>query len=375
MPNPAVERTLLILEAVMKNPQGIYPQQLQKSLGISRSTLYGILRSLKELGYLEQTGGRGPYRSGPRLVAWERRAPLRPLNLMSAFYSEAAALQLDETLALLLPVADGLLVLAQVEAPALIRSAYQTGQVYADQRTAAGDLFTHPLPENIRLQGYAQQDTPELSELALPVCADGYVPEAALLVSAPAFRKKPADLLKQLPALREAAARLSYRLGAQVYAPYQAEIPPTIEPAQIMEQDEISSFLKGPWAARLACLRPDGTPHVVPVWHEWNGVSFHVVAWQGSRWGEYLQADPHLSLSVDEPWPPLRRVSVQGQAQLLNPVESQALLPALLERLSRRYLGQAVLPGLEQRPGSLFRILPEKIRGWRGLHPAQAGAR
>ena len=90
--------------------------------------------------------------------------------------------------------------------------------------------------------------------------------------------------------------------------------------------------------ARLACIRPDGGPHVIPVWQEWDGEKFVVIAWQGSQWAEYVLQNPNVSLSVDEPWPPLRRVVARGKAMKL-PANSTTLDEILL-RLSGRYLGQ-----------------------------------
>lgn len=367
---PAVERTLLILESLLHNPEGMAAQEMQEQLDISRSTLYAILGTLKELGYVAQSTPRGPYQAGSRLTGWQRQTPLSPLDLIRAFHTEASALAVDETLALMLPAPDGLLVLAQVEAPALVRCRFETGQVSAADSNAAGELFTSAVAPAVHQLGYQLHHTAESLSLALPICADGYHPDAALLLCAPAFRSDEPSLLKHLPALREAAARLSYRLGAQVYAPFQSPQSLPIEPAQSMGDQEIRRFLDGPWAARLACLRPDGTPHVVPVWHEWDGEHFYVIAWQGSRWGNYLQANPRVSLTVDEPWPPLRRVSVQGTAVALSTAAARRLLPALQQRLVRRYLGKTQHPALDERTGSLFRIRPEKIHGSLGLNTA-----
>lgn len=368
MSQPAVKRTIDLLEQLLQNPDGLSAQELQERTQISRSTMFADLRVLKELSYVEQADARSRYFPGPRLVAWQRRNPVGTLDLTAAFQAEASALELEETLALILPAADNLLILAQQEAPRRVRSSFPVGHTISTDSCAAGLLFEPTGSAAVRALGYHLQETGDTLELALPICPDGTHPEAALLLSAPRFRTSPTQITTYLESLREAAARLSYRLGAQVYIPFGRPSPPTIEPAQSMEPREIREFLRGPWAARLACLSPDGSPHVVPVWHEWDGQNFFVVAWQGSKWGEYLKTNPRVSLTVDEPWPPLRRVSVQGYAQILENSQANIQLPQLSERLSRRYLGKALHPTQEQRQGSLFRIQPDKIRGWRGLH-------
>jgi hypothetical protein len=77
---------------------------------------------------------------------------------------------------------------------------------------------------------------------------------------------------------------------------------------------------------------------------------------------------------VDEPWPPLRRVIVRGRAQPVEPVDLPGGLPAFLEGLSQRYLGQAARPDLQAQVARAFRVDAESVSGWRGLHREVAGA-
>jgi len=346
------------------------PQELTAHLDISRSTLFALLNTLKVLGYVEQTEERGRYRPGPRLQAWRCGSFPGPQDLLAAFYQEAAVPPVSETLALAVRGQADVLILAQVESPQRVRSVFEPGQRRSSEASAAGLGLQAPPPESVRIHGYALHSTGEALELAVPVCRDGRRPDAALLVSAPRFRHTPEGILAHLPALREMAARLSYRLGALDYRPYQTGGPVEIGPASPLDPDEIAIFLEGPWVARLACIRPDGTPHVVPVWHEWDGDAFRVAAWQGSHWADYLLANPRVSLTVDEARPPLRRVSAWGNAEPLTPKALPGGLAAFVNRLSRRYLGQPLPSDVPLRAWRAFRIIPEHLCGWRGL-PAQ----
>ena len=367
LPVPAAERTLRLLEILQAHPAGLSPQEMMAALGVSRSSLFALLTTLKRLGYVEQAEQRGRYRPGPRLQAWRSATPAPSQDLLLAFYQEATASLLDETLALAVVSGEEVLILAQVESPHRVRSVFEPGQRCALETSAAGQVLQLAPPERVRLHGYALHDDGETVELALPICPDGHRPEAALVLSAPRFRHTAEGLRDHLPRLREMAARLSYRLGALEYRPYRSDPLPALSPAVPLDEGEIAAFLQGPWVARLACVRPDGTPHVVPVWHEWDGQVFHVVAWQGSHWAEYLLQDPRVSLTVDEAWPPLRRVSVRGRAEPLQPGAVPGGLPALLNRLSRRYLGRPLRPHLPPQAWRAFRIVPEHLRGWRGL--------
>jgi hypothetical protein len=125
-------------------------------------------------------------------------------------------------------------------------------------------------------------------QLAVPICPDGSTPQAALVMCAPAYRWKMPDFEKSsLPQLKNAAARLSYRMGALTYAPFQLDTSIALPLSSELSESEIQTFLNQPLTARLACLRPDGLPHVIPVWQEWDGQAFTVAAWEGSAWAVF----------------------------------------------------------------------------------------
>ena len=354
------ERTLKLVEALLAQPGGVTPQDLLARLGSSRSTLFLLLHTLKRLGYVEQAEKRGRYSPGPRLRAWQSAPAIPAADLSLAFYQEAARGPVTETLALALPSPGGPLVLSQVESSQQVRCAFTPGQTYPSLEAASQALMTQP-PAAVLENGCALVASPESLDLALPICRDGTHPEAALVLSAPAFRWQPQQILAEyLPELRAMAARMSYRLGAPFYFPYRQPAAGELNPEMALSAEEIRRFLQGPWTARLACLRPDGQPHVIPVWQEWDGQDFYVVAWQGSQWADYLRQNPNVSLIVDEPWPPLRRVTGRGQAALLDPGFN---LAPLLQRLARRYLGQDAPVAAAERA---FRIRPQTLRGWQG---------
>lgn len=361
----SVEHTLHLLEFLRDQPQGVEVFTLLTHLDIPRSSLFVLLNTLKSLGYIEQTERRGRYRPGPRLLAWQGGSTRLAADLLLSFFQEAEACGLDETLALFVRSGESeALLLGQVESKREVRSVFRTGERMLASSAAAQTL--QPLvPPDLQAQGYALSKRGDALDVALPICRDGHTPDAALVMSLPAFRWNEEVRISVLPRLREMAARLSYRLGALRYSPWQ---PETIEIGEMLPLDEqqIASLLKAPWTAQLACVRPDGAPHVVSVWHEWDGKVFHVVVWKGARWGEYLLANPQVSLTVDEPFLPLRRVLVKGTAQPAYEADDPRLTRLLL-RLRRRYLGPnlaaALIPPVERS----FIIVPSLLKGWQGI--------
>lgn len=361
------ERTLQLVELLLAEPDGLTPQQMLPVLGTSRSALFNLLRRLKILGYIDQNERRGRYQPGPRLQAW-RSAPTDAMDtLLSAFYLEINRKSWPETMLLCVPAPEGVLILGQVECSQPVRSVYSPGEVNRSLTSVEEVLSADP-PEEIKLNGYAIATQPQLIEVALPICPDGNIPQAAILFSAPAHRWT-RETLQQvcLPELRVTAARLSYRMGATAYTPYHRANLPEMGPVAALELDELNAFLDGPWTARLACIRPDGSPHVIPVWQAWDGEQFTVIAWQGSQWADYLLQNPTVSLTIDEPWPPLRRVVARGMAVPNTSLTQPAQLNSLVQNLGHRYLGASSSTLKAENVLRVFQIEPHTLRGWQGL--------
>lgn len=368
----SLERVFSLIELFLSKPQGLKVQEILADTEISRSTLFTLLKELKELGVIEQGENRGPYQIGPRLVSWLGANKPGYQLLINGFHQETRQKQYKESVALAAPAPQGILILDQVESIHNVRSVYAIGEPLQPD-SAAWKLLNAPITTEITKQGYAFCEHEERLELALPICQDGVKPDAAIICHAPSYRwQKAAFIDIWLPMLRTMAAHLSYRLGAMTYTPFQSDSPLKLQPTAVLNQQEIGKFLQGPWTARLACLRPDGNPHVIPVWQEWSGNSFYVLAWQGSQWAEYVQKNPQVSLTVDEPWPPLQRVVVRGAAEKVEDF-SESEKQDLLNRMTERYLGSQAAVLLQQQVQSIFRIKPDSIKGWSGLPTSLPG--
>jgi hypothetical protein len=223
---------------------------------------------------------------------------------------------------------------------------------------------------HIHQTGWMETRYGDTVELAAPVCVDGIQPVAALLATIPAFRAPGEALVALVHPLRQAAARLSYRMGAPVYQPYGWASSQPLGPTMPLHDADVEQFLQGPWSARLACVRRDGTPHVIPLWYEWANRCLWVTASPDASWKTYLVAGKQISLTVDEPWPPLRRALIVGHAEPMANVNIPGGLAGLRRRLATRYLGQGAEIRAEFRQikgWQAFRIVPLKITGLQGL--------
>lgn len=377
---PAADRTLTLIEALGAAEGGLTTAELLHVLDGSRSGVYALLNTLRARQFVTTEEGR--HRLGPAL--W-RLLPDRPGDLdtlIEGLAHETSANPVDETVALTWPDRGATLVVAESPADQPLRVVYQPGSrrlpTAPDARVmAAGGPDSAEDLRSIRHRGTATHSGNEVLEIAVPICADGTRPTAALVVGIPVHRADDQTVEAITGEIREMAARLSYRLGAVSYQPYGWAATEPVGPTRDLDPAELDQFLTGLWGAQLACLRPDGTPHVVPLWYEWDGEAMWLAASPGSSWRAYIGDNPHVSVTLDEPWPPLRRAFLSGTAAEVSDDDFPGGVGGLRRRLATRYLGHGAdaRDELSEVSGwSAVRIIPERIHGRQGLGRPQGEA-
>lgn len=80
-----------------------------------------------------------------------------------------------------------------------------------------------------------------------------------------------------------------------------------------MSQAEIEKFLEAPRIAHLITLRPDGSPHVAPVWYEYVDGEFLVWTSRNFRKVKNIEGDARVALSIASEDRPYRFVVAQGE--------------------------------------------------------------
>lgn len=146
-----------------------------------------------------------------------------------------------------------------------------------------------------------------------------------------------------------------------------------------LSQVEMDEFLGETQICRLACLKPDGWPYVVPVWYVWHERRIYFIGRERSAWVAYIRNDPRVSLVIDEEATRHRRVQMSGLATI---VEGPVVLAGRSERwqtitarMAARYMaderGQAYARQTAERPRYLVEVAPTEITTWRGgaWHP------
>ena len=105
-----------------------------------------------------------------------------------------------------------------------------------------------------------------------------------------------------------------------------------------MTQSEIDTFLSGVYLARVATVRADDRPHVVPVWYLWEDGILYFETARTSVKVKNLQANSNIAITVDVTAGGLRLryVIMEGQAEFIEDADSAR---ALAERIYARYVG------------------------------------
>ncbi|MDQ4090322.1 MAG: PPOX class F420-dependent oxidoreductase [Actinomycetota bacterium] len=131
-----------------------------------------------------------------------------------------------------------------------------------------------------------------------------------------------------------------------------------------MTREEWRAFVEDPARpAMLATVRPDGRPHLAPIWivlDDDDTIVFTTGAVTVK--GRGLQTNPRVALCVDDDRPPFSYVMIEGTAEVSDDLDE--MLPYAI-RLGGRYMGEGKAEAFGRRnavPGELLvRVTPTRV--------------
>jgi PPOX class probable F420-dependent enzyme len=127
--------------------------------------------------------------------------------------------------------------------------------------------------------------------------------------------------------------------------------------------DAVSEFLARPNPAVIGTLRPDGSPHTVATWYDWED-GLVLVNMDRSRLRlKFLQKSPHFSLTVLDHRSWYRHVSLLGH--VVSIADDADLVD--IDRLSVRYTGRPFARREAKRVSAWLE--PERWHGWSDAGP------
>ena len=119
-----------------------------------------------------------------------------------------------------------------------------------------------------------------------------------------------------------------------------------------------ADLLKKPAFANLATLNADGSPHVTPVWVDFDGTHLIVNTARGRVKAKNLAREPRVALSIADPENPYRYLGIRGRVTEMT----EAGGDAHIDKMAKKYLGKDTYP--YRAPGEvrvIVKIAPEKV--------------
>jgi PPOX class probable F420-dependent enzyme len=136
-----------------------------------------------------------------------------------------------------------------------------------------------------------------------------------------------------------------------------------------MTREEYKRFLlENHRTGKLATVRGDGRPHVVPIWYDLDGDSLVFTTWHEAVKAVNMRRDPRVSVCVDDENPPFAFVLIEGIARLeMNAPD----LAYWATRIAGRYMGAELGETYGKRNAVegelLVRVTPTKIVARKGI--------
>jgi len=134
-------------------------------------------------------------------------------------------------------------------------------------------------------------------------------------------------------------------------------MPPAPLPSEVIE------LIRRPNPAVIASLRPDGSPHTIATWYDWQDGHVLLNMDESRRRLGFIRADPRVALTVldSESW--YRHISLIG---LIVRIKEDAQLNDI-DRLAIHYTGQPFQIRHARRYSAWMKI--DAWHGWEGSQP------
>lgn len=129
----------------------------------------------------------------------------------------------------------------------------------------------------------------------------------------------------------------------------------------------IRRFLEQEPVVWLSTVRPDGNPHLVPIWFWWDGEALLVFSKPGAQKVRNLQHNPAVMLALGNAEDDFDVGMLEGRAELLDRPTIEVLPAAHLAKYAR----QLAAIGLDAANyaatySQVIRIVPDRLLGWHG---------
>jgi PPOX class probable F420-dependent enzyme len=125
----------------------------------------------------------------------------------------------------------------------------------------------------------------------------------------------------------------------------------------------------------LSSVRPDGRPHLVPIWFSWDGREILIASKPHAQKCRNLRANPGVMLALGEAEDDFDIGLLEGRAEVLEAPASSVLPPSHLTK----YRAQMAALGLSRDEflstySQVIRVVPTRFLPWHGRTPRGSAA-
>ncbi|HEY0737114.1 MAG TPA: TIGR03667 family PPOX class F420-dependent oxidoreductase [Herpetosiphonaceae bacterium] len=115
----------------------------------------------------------------------------------------------------------------------------------------------------------------------------------------------------------------------------------------------------------LSSTRPDGRPHLVPVWFLWDGQSILIFSKPNNQKIRNLRQNSNVMVSLEAANEGEDIVLIEGQATLLEESTSEVMPPEYVEKYSAQIAAFQWTPeGMAAEYSQAIRIQPTRFIAW-----------
>jgi PPOX class probable F420-dependent enzyme len=109
--------------------------------------------------------------------------------------------------------------------------------------------------------------------------------------------------------------------------------------------------------AQFATLMPDGSPHVSPVWFDYDGKDILINSAKGRVKDRNVRRDPRVGLDIVDPDNPYRHLSIRGRVVEITETGADDHI----DKLTMKYMGKDKYPNrTASEVRVIYRVEPER---------------
>ncbi|MGI8642822.1 MAG: TIGR03667 family PPOX class F420-dependent oxidoreductase [Thermomicrobiales bacterium] len=115
----------------------------------------------------------------------------------------------------------------------------------------------------------------------------------------------------------------------------------------------------------LGTVRPDGRPHLVPVWFDWDGETMTIFSQPDNQKIRNLRHEPRVILSLDDTHGGGDVVLFEGEASLMDKPAADAMTDAYVTKYDAQMKQMNMEPvKMAAEYSQVIRIRPTRFMGW-----------